>query len=559
MKKVTSSLLAIILLFSASACRDMLETDSNRIVFDDKYRLDDPDNPFYAISGILSKLQQIGDRYVLLGELRGDLMQTTSLAPVSLQEINNFQVTANSEYADKSDYYAIINNCNYVLQRLDTNQVVRDEKVILRDYAEVKTIRAWTYFQLGQIFGEAVYFNVPIIDIESSSAKYPVIKLDDLVEILIDDLKPYSGLPAIDISRTPNPFISANLLLGDLYLYQNNYKEAAWRYYNEIVNSQLIISGNYLNRWNTVSFEGHSLSHWYSYLSEAIAQIQFSSDPKEFHSQLVRFSFNNEPFIVPVKEYIDFMNSSVYIYAENYNSAVTGFREGDLRGHGSTKSGRFGDAFYLLDSRSDFLLEKEMYVIYKFYNTSNLVGTGSDPANALLSEHDMLAYLTTIPIYRNPHLYLRFAEAVNRDGKPTLAAAVLKYGLNSANINDTRKVNPAEIGEYNFQSGNFDANIPMAARGRGYGIAIDTIAFVIPEFPGSANPRQDSILWVEDRILEELSAETSFEGNRFFDLLRVSRRRDNHPEFMANKVAAKYDNPDAMKARLMNLDNWFLP
>jgi len=42
-------------------------------------------------------------------------------------------------------------------------------------------------------------------------------------------------------------------------------------------------------------------------------------------------------------------------------------------------------------------------------------------------------------------------------------------------------------------------------------------------------------------------------------LLRVSRRRPNHPEFMAEKVAAKYPNSDAMKAKLMNPAVWFLP
>jgi hypothetical protein len=203
------------------------------------------------------------------------------------------------------------------------------------------------------------------------------------------------------------------------------------------------------------------------------------------------------------------------------------------------------------------MIEDETPVIYKYYSASFTTGSGSDPGNALLTKDGLLAYLSAIPVYRHPHLYLRFAEAINRSGKPTLAFAVLKYGLNSANINDTTKVKASETGQYNFQLGDFDENVPMAARGRGYGVSMDT-TFRIPKFQDSVNPRQDSILWVEDRILEELSAETAFEGNRFFDLLRISRRRDNHPEFMANKVVAKYDDPEAMKTRLMSLENWFL-
>ncbi|MDR1120952.1 MAG: RagB/SusD family nutrient uptake outer membrane protein [Dysgonamonadaceae bacterium] len=558
MKTITSGLLAIMLLFTVSGCQDMLETDSSRVVFDDKYQLDDPDNPFYAISGILSKLQQIGDRYVLLGELRGDLMEATPGAPVSLQEINNFQVSAGNEYTSRRDYYDIINNCNYVLQRLDTSQVVRNEKIILRDYAEVKTIRAWTYFQLGQIFGKAAYFTEPINNLEASLKQYPEIQLDALVELLIEDLKPYSGLPAIDYSRTPSPFISANLLLGDLYLYLNNYEEAALRYYNEIMESRVIISNSYSSRWGSATFESLSYLHPNAYMNESLAQIQYSMDPKEFHSQLVRFTFNDKPFVVPAKKYVDFMSSSGYFYSDSYTAPITGYREADLRGYVSEKALQYGDAFFLLNSQAGNLIENEMYVIYKFIYPSYST-VGSDPQNALLSEEGILAYLRTIPIYRNPHLYLRFAEAVNRSGKPTLAFAVLKYGLNAANINDAKKVNPAETGVYNFLSSDFDGNIPMASRGRGQGISVDTTVFVIPKFPDSDNPRQDSILWVEERILEELSAETSFEGNRFFDLLRISRHRDNHPEFMANKVAAKYDNPEAMKARLGDINKWFLP
>ena len=36
-----------------------------------------------------------------------------------------------------------------------------------------------------------------------------------------------------------------------------------------------------------------------------------------------------------------------------------------------------------------------------------------------------------VMVYRIPTLYLRYAEAVNRAGKPNLAFAVLKHGMNS--------------------------------------------------------------------------------------------------------------------------------
>ncbi|MDR2042444.1 MAG: RagB/SusD family nutrient uptake outer membrane protein, partial [Tannerella sp.] len=401
--------LAAVLLFSISSCSDMLESGSSRIVFEDEYRLDDPYNPFYAISGILSQLQAIGDRYVLLGELRGDLMQTTAVAPVSLQEINTFQVKADNEYARKSDYYAIINNCNYVLHRLDTSLVVGNEKLILRDYAEVKTIRAWTYFQLGLIFGEVAYITEPEIDLDAAQAQYPAIRLNDLVDTLIEDLKPYASLPPISASRTPDPFLSANLLLGDLYLYRNDYQEAAARYYSEIIHSRIVLSGNYINRWTNSTFESISLSHFSSYTGESLAQIRYSSDPKEYHSLLTRYSFYKEPFIVPAKNYVDFMNASGYFYSDNYNSPITGFREGDTRGQVVTKASRSGNAFLLLDAKSSSLPEGELYVIYK-YCASSSNSNGDLLPEELLTDEGTPVYPASLSIYRNPHLYLRFAE-----------------------------------------------------------------------------------------------------------------------------------------------------
>ena len=92
------------------------------------------------------------------------------------------------------------------------------------------------------------------------------------------------------------------------------------------------------------------------------------------------------------------------------------------------------------------------------------------------------------------------------------------------------------------------------------GISKDMSDFVIPDF--SQNPPavalQDSIDWVEQKIFEEMAAETAYEGNRFFDLLRISHHRADHPAFMAEKVAAKYGNPEAMKSKLMDINAWFL-
>ena len=81
------------------ACTDMMETDSTTVGFEEDNRLDSPNDSLYSVLGILSQVQRLGDRYVLLGELRGDLMEATADANVDIQEISNFSVSSGNEYA----------------------------------------------------------------------------------------------------------------------------------------------------------------------------------------------------------------------------------------------------------------------------------------------------------------------------------------------------------------------------------------------------------------------------------------------------------------------------
>jgi hypothetical protein len=528
----------------------MLDTRSSLIVTDDEYVIHTTNEADNALYGILAEVRQIADRYVLLGELRGDLMTASGeFASTDLQAINRFEVSAGNEYVDKRAYYHIINNCNFLLQKLDTALTVHTEKVLLPHYAITKAIRAWTYFQLGQIYGKATYCSEPVLDLEASLVNYPVIALDELVDKLIADLTPYAALPVSSLA-VPVP-----VLLADLYLYKNDYQKAANLYYDVITgeyNAYRYTIGNYVNRWLDVNQDAFLYGHPDSYGSEVIASIVFDGEAREQHSQLVNLSYNDRPAILPAANYVQFMRDAVYLYA-SVTGVITPIPSGDLRGNikGQTLL-QSGDAYNYVDVKGN-----PNCLIYKYYSIANSTSAGYDPDNNLLPG---LHYLAYIPIYRELQLYLRFAEAVNRAGKPTLAFAVLKYGLTYANVNDPRtaKVNPGELGERYTripQNDFFDGNIATASRGRGSGIPIDTVFFKIPLLPA----QQDSIEWVEDRILEELAAETPFEGNRFFDLLCVSRRRANHPEYMAEKVAAKYSDPEAMKARLRDLNNWFLP
>lgn len=230
------------------ACTDMMETDSTTVGFEEDNRLDSPNDSLYSVLGILSQVQRLGDRYVLLGELRGDLMEATADANVDIQEISNFSVSSGNEYASFYDYYNVINNCNYAIAKMDTNIVFYEDKVMIPEYAQIKVIRAWTYWQLALAAGKVSWIEEPVLSLEAALKEYPQKGLEDLAQLLIDDLTPYVGARALDYGTIDNfdsrkMFFPVDMVLGDLYLFLGRYADAATAYYRLIDKRKLTLTG----------------------------------------------------------------------------------------------------------------------------------------------------------------------------------------------------------------------------------------------------------------------------------------------------------------------------
>ncbi len=542
MRKYTNiafGLLAIV--FVSAGCERLLDVDSDQLVYPDKNKLNSPNEIIYPMIGIFSRLEKIADRYVLLGELRGDLMGLTENAHADLQEIYEFEISADNKYNKIEDYYTVINNCNYLISKVDTSLVVGAEKILYREFAAAKAIRAWTNIQIALNYGSVVYIEEPIMDVKEANKSYPEYTMDELATVLIQDLEPLKYIQhpqSISLGEDISSeylYFPIRFLLGDLYLWTGEYEKAAQEYHDLIVNGSYLITDTYQSTWDVINgVFVEPVIRWLSIFflenntSENITLIAGSTEYGE-GSELDTISLSGYE-IVPSSVSIDTWNSQFYYH----NS--TAIHRGDMRG-------KYGSYFgtEVLQEEAEFF---ESGLITKFLNMATTTSKG-------------------IFIYRTALLYLRYAEAVNRAGKPNLAFAVLKNGMNEKTL-ETDSIVPAKekyasladsllYSYMNFNDVRFDDNIGVHARGCGnVHLALD---FNIPPLSNL----EDSVNYVEDKIVEELALETAFEGNRFHDLMRISLRR-NDPAWLADKVAAKYPSgmQEIIRTKLRDPNNWYI-
>jgi hypothetical protein len=195
-----------------------------------------------------------------------------------------------------------------------------------------------------------------------------------------------------------------------------------------------------------------------------------------------------------------------------------------------------------------------------------------------------------IILYRGSNLYLRFAEAANHDNRHRIAFSFLNNGIvanfdnnpgagNSRDVTNTQQTRDetgalevppyyfdARVGDYPQFRNTWYRNIGVRSRVSTMNVMVDSARyFNLTVIPRVVTDRPNLIIAMEDLLIAESALETAFEGNRWGDLLRIAlRRQATDPNYLANKIGAKFDaahSPDAaaVKAKLADPANWYLP
>ncbi|MDD6732647.1 MAG: RagB/SusD family nutrient uptake outer membrane protein [Bacteroidales bacterium] len=465
---------------STTSCEDMLTPDMDR--YSENFSGNDT---VYFYLGILRNVQDMVEQNELLGDLRSDLVTTTSYSSDSIADIINYQKLQDGENGllNRAAYYKVINQCNFYLAKVDTNAVKNNIYYMRKEYAQVVAIRAWTYLQLVQTYGRVPFITKPVDNANTGWENNPETWAtpDNLVDLLKDELEKAKtfehtlGAPNYGSFNTGNITIDSkymrfynDLVLGDLYLLRGkdraDFVAAAKNYYyflKEKAKSGISVLDTPA-RFNEFSMGGKdyyspSISSWIS------AGLQATSLSSYENITIIPSAANSSFGKVLSRE------AQIYGFDIHSTNSTTG---GDDNATDATTSGNISvkpnlrsrqiapsEAYLNLcaaqyytnsvfTSASELPTEVEyyegvgdarMHATAPIFQTTDgkeryIVKNTPVTSVSMDGQANAASFKYYKSLYRLSQVYLRYAEAINRAGYPRTAFAILRDGINFNNM-----------------------------------------------------------------------------------------------------------------------------
>lgn len=538
-----------------------------------------------AVLGLYGKFLKLAKPYVVLNELRADLMDVTVNAEEALKQLNEHSVTEDNPYADPRPFYEIILNCNDVLKNFDImragNKFKEDE--YRQRYSDIAALRSWVYLQAGIQFGNIPYITEALETVNDvkDESKFPRIDLRSLIDTLVKtteaipfkDLYPAgtSLVTTVDGYNTAKFFTNKKCLLGDLYLWRSaftgspaDYRKAA-EYYKDVMetygtnvdlyrvryadvlnNSDIAVSywgDARINQYDEKDLVDENYSGWRSI---------FARGQDDLYNQEWIWMLYFDKSFKPENPFIDLFSNRGGRYQVKPSQAAIDAWNSQIQSENNFPYDARGKLTYKILG-SEPVITKYLYN-YLDDNTYIPVSVLEKPGKWYL--------------YRAAQLHLRYSEAANRDGRRKIAYALVHNGIgfnfdanpgggSARDVTNTQQTFDAYPYNFDARMGDYPSyrapwHRNTGVRGRAH-LKSDPI-------PAAT----DSTLIIEDRIVNECGLELAYEGTRWQDLMRVAIRR-NDAAYLANRVAAKFEKAGnaglaaSVRAKLMNQNNWFLP
>ncbi|CAN5724075.1 hypothetical protein BH11BAC3_BH11BAC3_18840 [soil metagenome] len=577
-KSITNQVLfAAIALAGFTSCKKTFDiTPQDQLDISQMYRnVADADA---AIVGIYGKFAGLAEQYIVLNELRADMLDYTTNADVNLKEISNHSVREGNPYASPKPFYEIIFNCNDVLKNFDA---MRQSKILKEGeyqqrYADVASLRSFLYLQLGIHFGSVPYVTDPLDNLDAllDASKFPKLAFPVLLDSLINfserlafkDEYPAGTTLNITVDGYPTQkiFVNKKFLLGDLYLWKGDYVKAA-TWYRQVMETGTVgtINGSYYSMYKLGWDSNGDIDHYISYsrAGDASTLVTNSQWRIMFEQPMTSEGFRREwvwaiPFdnkFAPVNPLIKLFSPIGGQYLVKPSQQAMDMWDGEQQRPAQGTPGIPYDARGLLSWTNVNGQPVVMKYIYNYLDhNTNL------PLNILQKDGKWF-------LYRQTQLHMRFAEAANRAGRTSLAWGFFNNGIAGIYPAPTSDVTDYQNTLFDVAPFDFDARnsgssgVPYYRSDWYRNIGIRARANLVNY--EITNPA-DSMMQVETGLINETGLENGFEGTRWADLLRIALRR-NDPTFLADKVYEKLRKDgdplaSAARAKLMNKD-YYLP
>lgn len=513
-----------------SSCEKFFDVENATVKSGESYMMEEGEM-YSGYVGLITKLQAIGDKAIYLTDTRAEVLEPTNVS-VELKQIYEYagDLSGNA-YADPAGYYDLIIACNDYLQKAYEFKEDNRSSINMEHYQGLiggaVRLKAWTYFMMGKIYGEAVWFDDPMLELKDIS-QYPVKNLDEIISACINLLREgfdgvngtyemswtnwinESGETSVNVESyyywdmMVPPYFA---LAAELALWNEDYQRVVNLIMPKINEAFAATSGNF-TRWMLTASYYNNYNRMFDDLGPssqaAVSVIRYNYERDQTNDLLKHF-YNDyllRPSVAGMDRYFDL----------SFNP---------------NEPGRVDRRF------PNFFAETEdgMRYFHKYRKRS-----GSRRSNVLQDD-------VSIYVYRITELYLMLAEAYNHLERDQEMDMLVNTGAYPVSAN-----NPA-VWEELLTKGYTTRWVNGGNNASNRAIRDGNLPRVFMPTDSPENKKYNDI-----EILRETILEFPGEGKTYPAMVRIARRYQD-PAIIADLVCPKYEAvglADMIRAKIMN-------